>query len=150
MSIVYQSSSRRRSGGSGFISKLCYAIDILLSIDPPPFRLLVILAALCFILLPGPWLAFSSKHTAAYAGSAVGMTGIGGAWVLPATPITLIILLQWFSGRSNMSARAGWLMPQRISSEGISPWVVTAIIVQVVVMVRYRPSFQDNSLCPNL
>ncbi|CAN0900661.1 hypothetical protein LINGRAHAP2_LOCUS20966 [Linum grandiflorum] len=134
--------------GFGFIEKLCYAIDILLSIDPPPFRLILVIAALCFFVLPAPaWRYFSCVPTVDR--NSGHSSAVNGGWLLPATPLTLVLLLRWFSSTtsSNWTARPRrTLMPYWIASEGMSPWVVTLMILQLVVMVRYRPSFPDHSL----
>ncbi|CAL1389787.1 unnamed protein product [Linum trigynum] len=144
MSPIDQSGRRRRRPTTGgIINKTCYVIDILLSMDPPPFRLLLILAAI-ILCLPLPWRSSSSNRGPGPAAATT--TGMGG-WLLPATPIALVFLLHLFSTTTTYSIAAATrksLLPCWLSSEGISPWAVAVLILQLVLMAQYRPSFHHH------
>lgn len=74
------------------------------------------------------------------------------SWVLLATPVVLVIIVQWLSSLENperLFSRSPWDQRRRTHhrpSEGSSPWGVAALIVLLLVMVQYRSIFVDSWL----
>ncbi|MCL7035563.1 hypothetical protein MKW94_017761 [Papaver nudicaule] len=73
-------------------------------------------------------------------------------WVVKASPIVILILVQWLStienperlfARSPYERRRG---TYSVASEGASPWIVAAVIVLLLVMSSYQSTFQEGWL----
>ncbi|RZC44854.1 hypothetical protein C5167_037800 [Papaver somniferum] len=74
------------------------------------------------------------------------------SWVVKASPIVLLIIVQWLSTIENperLFARSPYERQRRthsIPSEGAQPWIVAGIIVVLLVMVSYQSTFQEGWL----
>ncbi|KAI3861433.1 hypothetical protein MKW98_000385 [Papaver atlanticum] len=74
------------------------------------------------------------------------------SWVVKASPIVLLIIVQWLSTIENPErffAGSPYDRQRRtrnIPSEGAQPWIVAGIIVVLLVMVSYQSTFQDGWL----
>ncbi|KAI3989462.1 hypothetical protein MKX01_022737 [Papaver californicum] len=73
-------------------------------------------------------------------------------WVVKASPVVILIIVQWLSTIENPErffASSPYERRRRthsLPSEGAQPWIVAAIIVLLLVMVSYQSTFQDGWL----
>lgn len=113
------------------------------SLDPLPYPVLLILAVIS-IFLGMSWY-FSYED-------AVESVEEQMSWLLLATPLVLVIIVQWLSSLENpdwLFSMSPWdqrRRTHRLPSEGSSPWGVAALIVLLLVMVQYRSVFVDSWL----
>ncbi|XP_073313723.1 uncharacterized protein [Primulina huaijiensis] len=114
------------------------------SLNPLPYPVLLILA-LIFVFLGLQW--YVSYE------SVVESTEENMGWVLMAVPLVLVFSVKWLSSFENPGwwfyGRSPWerqqmgsyLMP---SEGGSSPWGVAAVIVLLLVLMRYQSTFLDG------
>ncbi|KAG2705888.1 hypothetical protein I3760_05G076800 [Carya illinoinensis] len=113
------------------------------SLNPLPYPVLLILAVISIFL--GMSSYFSYEETVESVEEQM-------SWVLLATPVVLVIIVQWLSSLENperLFSRSPWDQRRRTHhrpSEGSSPWGVAALIVLLLVMVQYRSIFVDSWL----
>ncbi|KAB1207580.1 hypothetical protein CJ030_MR7G022882 [Morella rubra] len=111
------------------------------SLNPLPYPVMLILAVIS-IFLGMSWY-FSYEEAVESAEEQM-------SWVLLATPIVLVIIVQWLSSMENpdrLFAMSPWDQRRRTHhrpSEGSSPWGVAALIVLLLVMVQFRSVFLDG------
>ncbi|KAG6653440.1 hypothetical protein CIPAW_05G076900 [Carya illinoinensis] len=111
------------------------------SLNPLPYPVLLILAVISIFL--GMSSYFSYEETVESVEEQM-------SWVLLATPVVLVIIVQWLSSLENperLFSRSPWDQRRRTHhrpSEGSSPWGVAALIVLLLVMVQYRSIFVDS------
>ncbi|PKI52924.1 uncharacterized protein LOC116194323 [Punica granatum] len=111
------------------------------TLSPLPWPVLVILAV-AFVFLGTSWY-FSLESAVETAEEEMG-------WLLLATPVVLLLLVQWLSSIESPDSFLGWDRRRRShhwmppSSEGGSPWGVAALIVLLLVLVQYQSSFLES------
>ncbi|KAM5549967.1 hypothetical protein ABKV19_001080 [Rosa sericea] len=112
------------------------------SLNPLPYPVLIILALLS-VFLGFSW--YSSYE------SAVEEAESQFNWVLLATPIVLLLIVQWLSSMEPdwLFAMSPWERRRRTHnrpSEGSSPWGVAAVIVLLLVLLQFQSIFRDSWL----
>lgn len=113
------------------------------SLDPLPYPVLLILAVISIFLGMSWYLSYED---------AVESVEEQMSWLLLATPLVLVIIVQWLSSLENpdwLFSMSPWDQRRRTHrrpSEGSSPWGVAALIVLLLVMVQYRSVFVDSWL----
>lgn len=125
----------------GYGSRQQSSITEAFTLNPLPYPVLFILFVV-FIFLAISW-SFAFE-------SVVEDAEEGFNWALIATPIVLLIAIQWLSSipdsdrffRSSPSSYR--YQTHRRPSDGSSPWVVAALIILLLIMVSYQSTFHDK------
>ncbi|KAF5752033.1 hypothetical protein HS088_TW02G01053 [Tripterygium wilfordii] len=115
----------------------------LFSLNPLPYPVLLILAVIS-IFLGMSWY-FSYEEAVEAAEETMG-------WALLAVPVVLIFLVRWLSSMENHDMFFGWSPWDKrgrtyygpSSSEGSSPWGVAALIVLLLILLRFQSVFLDS------
>ncbi|WCJ19163.1 hypothetical protein M5689_001463 [Euphorbia peplus] len=133
----YYDQNRSRS-----TSPICHALH-LISVDPLPYKVLLVLAFISFFLLwptyrdhrrRGQWhqhycsLLKLEQGSKLYCGRRCSC-GYYSNWVLPATPITILLMVHWLSRKAASRPPPG---------TGCSWWVLVGLIAQLLLMARFR------------
>lgn len=111
------------------------------TLNPLPYPVLLIIAVI-FIFLGITWY-FSYDDVVENVQQQFG-------WVLFATPVVLIFLVRWLSSMENSewfygsSSPSPWRTTNQGPSEGSSPWGVAALILVLLILVKYQSSFLDS------
>ncbi|KAE8725586.1 hypothetical protein F3Y22_tig00008386pilonHSYRG00066 [Hibiscus syriacus] len=113
------------------------------SLSPLPYPVLLILALTSLFLGISTYLNYESAVESAEEQT---------SWVLFATPVVLILLARWLSSVDvsgmlfGSSAYQHIRRTHQLSSEGMSPWAVAALIVLLLVLLQYQSVFRESWL----
>ncbi|KGN43227.1 hypothetical protein Csa_020160 [Cucumis sativus] len=110
-----------------------------LSLNPPPYPVLLLLAVVSIFLGASWWLSYESAVEAAE-------DHIN--WILFATPVLLILLVRFLSSLDpTFFSSSPWDRRRRthhIPAEGTSPWGVAAFILLLLVLLQFQSSFRES------
>ncbi|CAK7329554.1 unnamed protein product [Dovyalis caffra] len=113
------------------------------TLNPLPYPVLLILAVIS-IFLGLSWY-FSYEDIVEAAEEQM-------SWALLVVPLVLIVIVRWLSSMENpdmLFVMSPWDKRRRTynrPSEGSSPWGVAAVIVLLLVLVRFQSTFLDSWL----
>ncbi|XP_058761626.1 uncharacterized protein LOC131635041 [Vicia villosa] len=108
------------------------------TLSPLPYPVLLILAVI-FIFLGSSWY-FSYEEAVENAQEQLG-------WVLFALPVVLILIVWLLSSMDDSEWFSVWgrrRTTYKTPSEGSSPWGVAALIVVLLLLVKFQSSFLDS------